>query len=545
MFIKELTGTNKKYLYLARTIREKEKVRHENLVSFGAIDELNEKEIKKIALKLLSYCTSCEEAVPLSLIQEDCRQNWGAMAITKKLLEFFGIHSLIDKLLDGRKIKIDALNIINFLISERLANPKSKYASYKNQHWYIQNKTIDLQNIYRTLDFLAENIDPIKQHLFITQKNIFKLDISVVFYDVTTLYFESKNEDSLKKFGYSKDCKFGDVQVVAGALIDKTGRPLDYEIFSGNTYEGSTLTDFINRIKSKFNISEVIVVCDRGINSGENLTKILDAGEGFNFIVGHRVRSGKANIRNEVLSDDNYIDISKNKDEILKYKIIEIERDVVTKNNEKKKIKDQIVATYSSKRARKDRADRERLIEKAKDIVANSSSINNKRGAKKYINANIDSVELNEKKIIDDSKWDGYYSIEFSKKSLTANEVLDAYHSLWRIENLFRTLKTQLEARPIFHWTPNRIQGHFCLCFIALVLERTIEIECQKKFRETSPTSIREAINSLQVSKVSAENKSYYIFSKISEYAQTILDIVKLKTPPPVLSSEKFTKYLP
>lgn len=539
-----MTGTNKKYLYLTRAARDGKKVKHENLVSFGAIDELNENEIKKIAIKLLSYCKSYEAAVPLSQIAEECRQNWGGMAITKKLLELFDINGLVNKLLDGRKIKIDVLGIINFLITERLADPKSKYASYKNQSWYIQNPVIDLQNIYRTLDFLAENIDPIKQHIFEKQKKLFNLDVSVVFYDVTTLYFESKKEDDLKKFGYSKDCKFGDVQVVAGALIDKTGRPLDYEIFCGNTYEGHTLKNFIDRIKVKFNISEVIVVCDRGINSAENLTHILDAGEGFNFIVGHRLRTAKEKIKTEALSDNNYINISKNKDEILKYKILDIERDIVTEKNEKKKIKDQIVVTYSSKRARKDKADRERLIEKAKEMADSPSYVNNKRGAKKYLNVKIGSVELDNDKITDDSKWDGYYSIEFSKKSLSASEVLDAYHSLWRIENLFRTLKTQLEARPIFHWTPSRIQGHFCLCFMALVLERTIEIECQKKFEETSPTSIREAINSLQVSRVSAENKSYYIFSKISDYAQAILDIVKIKAPPPILQAGEPMKYL-
>jgi len=319
---------------------------------------------------------------------------------------------------------------------------------------------------------------------------------------------------------------------------------LDYEVFCGNTYEGHTLKNFIDRIKAKFNISEVIVVCDRGINSAENLTHILDAGEGFNFIVGHRLRTAKEKIKTEALSDNNYINISKNKDEILKYKILDIERDIVTEKNEKKKIKDQIVVTYSSKRARKDKADRERLIEKAKEMADSPSYVNNKRGAKKYLNVKIGSVELDNDKITDDSKWDGYYSIEFSKKSLSASEVLDAYHSLWRIENLFRTLKTQLEARPIFHWTPSRIQGHFCLCFMALVLERTIEIECQKKFEETSPTSIREAINSLQVSRVSAENKSYYIFSKISDYAQAILDIVKIKAPPPILQAGEPMKYL-
>ncbi len=535
-----MTGTNKKYLYLTRAVRNGKKVKHENLVSFGAIDELNEGEIKKIALKLLSYCSDID-TMPVSNIQEECRQNWGALAITKKLIELFGIDSLIKELLKERKIKIDILSIVKFLIADRLASPQSKYASFTNQNWYVQNSEINLHNIYRTLDFLAANIDPIKQHLFETQKKLFNLDVSVVFYDVTTFYFESKSEDELKKFGYSKDCKFGELQVVAGALIDKTGRPLDYEIFSSNTYEGNTLKNFITRMKNKYNVSNVIIVSDRGLNSGQNLADILDSG--FNFIVGHRLKNSPKNVQKKIFDDDKYINISQNNGDIFKYKIIEIEKSVKDANGKVSIIKDQIVATYSSKRAKKDRVDRERLIEKARQMVAKDIPVNDKRGAKKYINTNIDSIEMNENKIVADSKWDGYYSIEFSNKNLTAVEVLDAYHSLWRIENLFRTLKTQLEARPIWHWTPTRIQGHFCLCFMALVLERTIEIECFNKFNETSPSSIRAAINSLQVSKLTAnDGKAYYVFSKLSKYAQSILDIAKIKTPPPVISSDKFAK---
>lgn len=538
-----MTGTNKKYLYLSRGVRKGDKVKHENLVSFGAVDELNEKELKKIAFKLLSYCQN-NEFIDLSQIREESRHNWGAMAITKSLFKKFSIDLLISKLLSERKIKINILLILNFLISERLSGPKSKYAAYKNQDWYIQNPSINLQNIYRTIDFLADHTDVIKKHLFEVQKNLFNLDISVVFYDVTTLYFESKQEDSLKKFGYSKDCKFSDVQVVVGAMIDKTGRPLDYEVFSGNTYEGHTLKNFVERVKNKFHLKEVIFVTDRGLNSSKNLFSILDAGEDFHFIVGHRAKNATIKLQEQILSDDGYIDISNNSDEILKYKIISSTKAVITEDGGIKKIKTQIVATYSSSRAKKDSKDRARLIDKARDMVGNNHVINSKRGAKKYINieANIESIELNEDKILSDSKWDGYYTIEFSNIALSAQEVLAAYHSLWRIEDLFRSLKTHLEARPIWHWTPKRVIGHFTLCFLALVIERTLEIECYNKYRETSPSSIRAAINSLQLSKINLGKKELFVFSKVTEYAKTILEIAKLDIPPPILSPEKFSK---
>lgn len=539
MFIKEIAGTNKKYLYLSRSVRDGKKVKQENILSFGAIDELNEKELKNIAFKLLSYCSN-PEMIPLNDLKEDNRQNWGAIAITQKLLDLFSTNTILDKLIEKRKIKRDIFTILKFLIAERLSSPRSKYASFQHKEWYIQNIDINLQDIYRTLDFFAENKTEIQQHFFEKQKMLFKLDISIVFYDVTTLYFESKTEDDLKKFGYGKDGKFNEVQVVVGVLMDRSGRPLDYEVFSGNTYEGNTLEKFIDRVKEKFNISKVIIVSDRGLNSGENLLKIKNAN--CDFIVGFRIKNTSKEIKDEILDNKNYIDISRNKDEILKYKIIEFERKIKDEKGEKQIIKDKIVVTYSSRRAKKDKRDRERLIEKARNIINKPSVINSKRGAKKYIDMKLEKAKLNESKIVEDSKWDGYYGIEFSEENLTAEAVLAAYHSLWRIENLFRILKTHLEARPIFHWTPKRIQGHFCLCFIALVLERTIEIECYEKHGVTSQNSIRDAINSLQVSKIIANKNEYYIFSKISNYAQSILDIVKITPPSPVMTHDAFAK---
>lgn len=542
MFIKELQGTHKRYLYLSRSVRKDGKVVQENLVRFGATDSLNEREIKSIALNLLSYCKDSEQLIAINEIQEESRLNWGACAIVHNLLELFEIPELIDKQRQGRKIRIDILSVLKLLIVERLIEPKSKYASFNRKSQYVQELSCNLHDLYRTLDFVEENSENIKKHLYDCQKKLFKLDMSVVFYDVTTLYFESKKDNGLSEFGYSKDCKFNDVQVVVGALIDKTGRPLDYEVFSGSTYEGHTLAKFVNRMKEKFNVTEVILVCDRGINSSENLIEILGAGSGFNFIVGHRLRTSSKSMQAAALSNEGYIDLPCEKEEVLKYKILEFDRTVKTKSKEKKTISDKILITFSSKRARKDKVDRERLVEKAKDLVGQSSLLS-KRGAQKYLKTTTEQEHvLNEDKILEDSKWDGYYSIEFSKKDMSAEEILSAYHSLWRIENLFRSLKSHLEARPIFHWTPKRIQGHFVVCFLTLVLERTIELEWEKNFGYISQIEIREAANSLQVSKVTTHAQSFYVFSKLSVQAEALLQIAKITAPPPIMEAKKFEK---
>ncbi len=184
------------------------------------------------------------------------------------------------------------------------------------------------------------------------------------------------------------------------------------------------------------------------------------------------------------------------------------------------------------------------MIENAKErIKGGLSRVINKRGSAKYIkNISVtEKLELDEEKIKEDEKWDGFYGIETSCKYKDPKEILNKYyHSLWRIEESFRIFKSHLEARPIFHWTPKRIKGHFVLCFIAFLFERTIEIELKKKKIEYSPSKIRKALDDLEVSEIEIENQKFCIRSKVEALQNDILRTFKIKIPPSITKPELF-----
>jgi transposase len=378
---------------------------------------------------------------------------------------------------------------------------------------------------------LAEHKEEIEKQIFLKNSTLFNQKIDVVFYDVTTYYFESNKADEFKDFGFSKDNKINEVQVMMGLLIDLEGRPIGYELFPGNTFEGNTLEKSLDKLKKRFNINKVIIVADRGLNSKLNFKKIKD--KGYEYIVGSKLKSMPANIKKEALDLSSYIYMTKKHDEnSLKYKVIEYINHVKTKD-EIIKLKERIICTYSPKRAEKDKKDRERLIEKAKELLDTPSKLTNKRGAKKYIDSTIENPLLDENKIQKDAKWDGIYGIQTSTENLSVEEIETAYHQLWKIEESFRVLKTNLEARPIFHWTERRIKGHFMLCFIAFLLERTLELELNKNKISYSVERIRVSLSALELSILNMEDKQYILRSKPDELAKSIFKTLKIKLPQP------------
>lgn len=201
------------------------------------------------------------------------------------------------------------------------------------------------------------------------------------------------------------------------------------------------------------------------------------------------------------------------------------------------------VTRYSKKRALKDKADCERLIEKAKELLKEPARIraSNKRGSKRFILEKGEKKEycLNEEAITADEKFDGYYAIQTSWWDLKAEKVLEAYHPLWKIEESFRIMKSTLEVRPIFHWTERRIKGHFVVCFLAFLLERTLEYQLKRNGIMMSPNKIREALNSMMFTEVEINGQVYLVKMKLSEGANKILRVLRIAPPKNVLSIEE------
>lgn len=327
------------------------------------------------------------------------------------------------------------------------------------------------------------------------------------------------------------------MQVVLSLLVTEDGIPLGYDLFPGNTYEGHTLSLSIKKLKESYSINKVVVVADRGINSGVNLYSLVS--DGFEYIVGNRFKNLSKKLQKTILDMVDYAEMSTSSraEDSFKYKIVDYEKKIELPNI-RELIPSKLICTWSAKRANKDRIDRERLIAKAERIVKNGDA-SKSRGAKKYLIEDKKSTFiLNAKKIAEDAKWDGFYVIETSDKELSADKVLSAYHQLWKIEESFKVYKSHLETRPLYHWTPERIRGHFVLSFIALLFERTLELELKKADQKLiSPSKIRDALNKMEYSELGFGNKTYKLFAQIDSFGLEILKILNINPPKKAIST--------
>lgn len=519
--IKSSPTTKKKYLQICKGTYVNGRTSHKVIGSLGAIDDLIESgEMNKLLGSLNKLVNQYGANGPIinllpTAIKELKRLQWGATKVIQALWKIFEIDDFLAK--QNIKVSFDFRSAFMLLVLDRFVNPRSKLQTFqKSDNYWGIDAGLGLQHIYRSLDILAKLKPSLEKHLFDINRNLFNMKIDIVFFDATTLYFQSDKADDLRKFGFSKDCKFNDVQIVLGLLMDQDGRPVGFEVFPGNTFDGKTLIKSLEALKKNFEIEKLILVGDRGICSKVNLEAIREAG--YEYIVATSLRKRSKNIQEQVLDKEGYKSINDNDSEIFKFKEIEL-------NNER------LIVSWSSKRARKDACDREKLIEKAQEVVDGISKLK-KPGKAKYLKIKEEIRDLDGERILADERWDGYYGILSSNQTMTSKEIYSAYRQLWRIEDCFRVLKSHLKIRPIFHWNPKRIEGHLTLCFLTFVFERHLEIELRKnQITELGPQKIREAVNEMQASLVEINQREYLLRSQISDFGKTILKIFGIRVP--------------
>lgn len=538
MFLKKVKSKDHYYLQLAHSYREEGKIKHRILANLGRFDSFKDnQQLIRLGKRFLELAERSPDK-PFHVKELD-RLVYGHN-VYHKLWEKWGFGSLLKGLIKRKKVRFDFVHSVFLLTIDRLLTPQSKLKSFENQERYIDIRKIKLHNLYRCLDLLCDGKDRIEDALFERRRDILNYEVDIVFYDVTTFHFESVVADDLRDFGFSKNAKFNEVQVVLGLLVDSYGIPVGFDLFPGNTYEGDTIVKAIEKLKTRFKIGEVIIVTDKAMSNKQNFHRIRDAK--YHYIISIRLRSLPQTLRNKILKQKGYRDLKHDGDGKFRYKIIKDYPQKMLNEKETSEEKVNLICFWSEKMAKKNRADRERLIEKAKMNFEKGKGINDKRGYRRYwkTDGKKKIVGMDKERIEQDARYDGYYVIESSHTKLTASQVITEYKKLWRIENTFRVMKSSLWTRPIFHWTPRRIKGHFVLCFIALLLERTLEQKLRRQRIILSPEKIKSVLNSLQVSLIEMDGEKYYLKGKVEKSATSILRTMKMKQPPHLIPIEKF-----
>ena len=539
MIVQVYTNRGNKYVRVVHSYRDSEtnKPKMKVIKNYGNLEKLLkqdknfleklEKEIKEKNERLKESTIDKIKKIETNNFEKEglVRKNYGYL-VYEKIWQELGMSRWIKDIKTRSKIEIE--EILKQLVFQRLLTPSSKKSAYDHREDYVDFRNdLILEDYYRVLDIIYDEKEKLEKHLNSTLKKKFNRELNVVLYDVTTYYFESVKKDEIKGFGFSKDNKVNQVQVVMGLLIDNNGIPVGYELYPGNTSEFSTLYPVIKNLKEKYKLKKVIVAADRGLNSGKNLLLLKELG--LDYVMAYKLKGAKKEIK-EKLFEDGYT-IEKE----FKYKLIEHVKEIRV-DGKVEKIQDNLLLGYSEKRAKKDKADRQRLLDKADKLLNNPSMMKQelKKGGKKFIKVtkgNLD-IELDVKQIEEAEKMDGFFAIEYSQKGLTGREVREIYGSLWKIEDSFRVLKTNLEARPIFVWSEKRIRAHFLICYLALVIERYLEKLLKDNNVNLSTAKIQEAIRNTTLGSVETLMGDYYIKDAESKEYLDIINSVKMNKIP-------------
>lgn len=347
------------------------------------------------------------------------------------------------------------------LVLSRLVAPGSKLKTV-DYLWRYNGVSYDINKVYRYLDKLCDRDknktaikDRIEQITFAHSATTMGGCIDVVFYDITTLYFEAADEDDLRRTGYSKDGKFDCPQVLLGLLVTREGLPISYEIFEGDLSEKKTFIPLLKRAQKKFGIPSPIVVADSGLLSRKNIEALVE--DGYEYILGARLRNENANVKQRVLD----------------LRLTDGQVASITTDDGLR-----IVVSFTEKRRKKDAFNRAKGLKRLQDKVASgkvSKKHINNRGYNKYLKLKGEAtVSIDMEAFEKDAAWDGIKGYVTNTK-LSDEEVMGNYHNLWYIERAFRMNKTDLQIRPMYHRLRNRIEGHICICFCAYVLQLETE----------------------------------------------------------------------
>lgn len=362
--------------------------------------------------------------------------------------------------------KIDD-HILKELVIVRLSNPRSKL---KTSEYLLDQKGINLpiQQIYRYLDKLySKQKEQLQQISYHHTLKVLNGVISVVFYDVTTLYFQIDDEDEIRKRGFSKEGRHQNPQIVLGLLVSVDGYPLAFDIFEGNKFEGYTMLPVLDSFKTKYELKKLIIVADSGLLSKSNIDKLKQ--KNYDFILGARIKNETKPIKNKILS-------------------------LELKNGESKEIVKQdgtrLIISYSDKRMKKDNHNRQRGLQRLEKQIKSGkltkSNINN-RGYNKYLKMDGEiKISIDQNKFSQDAEWDGLKGY-LTNTTQSKEEIIDNYSHLWKIEKAFRVSKHDLKIRPIYHRLQKRIEAHITINFVAYKIFKELERLLKQKNSDLSP----------------------------------------------------------
>jgi hypothetical protein len=545
MFVRIKNSHGYKYLQIVESKREGKKVKQRVLTTLGQLDALSASgKIDDLTRSLAKFSSIRDliDAHRQGTIQAHRTLSIGPALLFERLWHQLGIDETIKGQIANRRWRFSMERAIFLTVLHRLMDPGSDRAAerWKEDFQISGTEGIELHHLYRAMGWLGEQSiqhghdarslrcrkDLIEEELFRRNRDLFS-ELELVFFDTTSLYFEGQGGESLGQYGHSKDHRPDLKQMVVGAVLDGTGRPICCELWPGNLTDVSSLIPVVNRLKSRFGIASVCVVADRGMISAETIEKLESTELGMSYILGARMHRDKT-VRDEVLPSS------------AKFQVVTAAKkkagDPSPLSVREQWVKGRrYIVCYNEDQARKDAADRAAIVESLKEkLKSGDKSLVGNKGYRRYLkSAGKEHFTIDEAKLAKEQLFDGMWVLR-TNTAFGAADVALKYKQLWMVESIFRSAKSLLETRPIYHKVDDTIRGHVFCSFLALVLRKELETRLEKNEAKLEWADINRDLRALQEVEVEMHGKRLYLRTDLRGVCHAVLQAAGIAAPPTV-----------
>jgi hypothetical protein len=548
MFFRTKTSGPRTYLQIVENRWEDGRPRQRVIATLGRLDQLQQS--GQLDALLASGARLAESVLLLSAhakgqLPTITTRRIGPALVFQRLWQQTGCQHVIEQLLDGRRFEFDLERAIFLTVLHRLFAPGSDRAAdkWKADYQIEGAEVLQLHHLYRAMAWLGEELpedqqtgrtpfaprcvkDRIEEGLFDRRRDLFT-DLQLVFFDTTSIYFEGNGGQDLGQRGYSKDHRPDLYQMIVGAVLDGQGRPICCALWPGNTTGVTTLVPVVERLRSRFGVRRVCIVADRGMISQETIEALEQPGRDWQYILGARMRS-QTEVKDEVLARAG------------RYRVVHPQR-VQSDDPSPLKVKEvwvedrRYIVCLNEDEARKDAADREAIVAALREQLrrGNKALVGNK-GYRRYLSATgPEHFRIDEAKVAEDARFDGKWVLR-TNTDLDSAEVALQYKQLWMVERWFRSCKTLLQTRPIFHKCDETIRGHVFCSFLALVLRQDLQARLEERGHEFEWSDVICDLDRLQVVEVDQEGKRFLLRSEARGTCGSVFQAASAALPPTV-----------
>lgn len=521
MFVRIKRSGPRQYLQVVENYREGRKVRQRVIMNLGRLDILRARGM--LDLILTSLAEYSKEIAVISAVKQNNQlvlwdKEWGTYLIFRNLWEKVELDKIITQKKRRTRYQFDVERAVFYTVLHRLTERGSDLAASKWQAGVYDPAPgeITYHHFLRAMSYLERFKEEIEQALFQKDRTLFEDSLDLVFFDTTSIYFEGEGPEGLGAYGHSKDHRPDRKQLVIGVVMTRQGDPICCETWPGNISDIKALLQIVKIIKERFSIQGVILVCDRGMVSQQNLEELQD--QGIDYIVGVRLRLVKE-VRGQVLSrGGRYQEVKSN----LKVKeaVIKGKRYIVCLNPEE---------------ARKDKQTRAQILTELEEkLKGNIKGLIANRGYKRYLRMEKQALRIDYEKVKREDRFDGKFVLTTNTK-LPAAEVANTYKCLWQVEYAFRTLKEVLETRPIFHRKETNIKGHIFCSYLALCLLVRLRKILEGTGKQVIWDDLIRDMGSLRAIKVRMSGKEYLLRTPLKGALYSIFQALGLRVPPTIM----------